>query len=91
MDSGEAANAFINRQDGWEFLKAGVPAVMLGGAYSDAVRLGTFFAGDYHKPSDDLTHEIPLDGAAEDGALDIVLGRMLADPAVFPLEPRKAQ
>ncbi len=85
IDESDAVNAFIARQDGWELLKVGIPAVMLGGAFSDAARLATFLAGDYHKPSDDLTHVIPLDGAAEDGALQVVLGRMLADPAKLPL------
>jgi hypothetical protein len=85
IDDSDAVNAFITRQDGWELLKAGIPAVMVGGAFSDAARLATFLAGDYHKPSDDLNHPIPLDGAAEDGALQVVLGRMLADPAKLPL------
>jgi hypothetical protein len=85
MDESDAANAFLNRQDGWELLKAGIPAVMLGGGYSDAARLAAFLAGDYHKPSDDLHHPIPLDGAAEDGALQVVLSRMLADPGILPL------
>jgi len=57
---------------------------MIGGAFSDAALLASFLAGDYHKPSDDLRHPIPLDGEAEDGALHVVLGRMLADPAIFP-------
>lgn len=85
IDDSEAANAFITRQDGWELLKAGIPAVMPGGAFSDATRLATFLAGDYHKPTDDLARPIPLDGVAEDGAFDVVLGRMLADPATVPL------
>lgn len=85
VDDSDAANAFLTRQDGWELLKAGIPAVMLGGAFSDAARLATFLAGDYHKPTDDLAKPIPLDGAAEDGALHVVLGRMLADPAILPL------
>lgn len=84
-DDSDAANAFITRQDGWALLKVGIPTVMVGGAFSDAARLATFLAGDYHKPSDDLTRLIPLDGAAEDGALQVVLGRMLADPAKLPL------
>lgn len=89
IDDSDAANAFIARQDGWELLKAGIPAVMVGGAFSDAARLATFLAGDYHKPSDDLSHPIPLDGAAEDGALQVVLGRMLADPKKLPLPPKR--
>lgn len=88
IDDGDAANAFITRQDGWELLKAGIPAVMIGGGFSDAARLATFLAGDYHKPSDDLSRHIPLDGAAEDGALQVVLGRAMATPARLGL-PRK--
>ncbi|MGE3747272.1 MAG: M20/M25/M40 family metallo-hydrolase [Sphingomonadaceae bacterium] len=88
IDRDEAANAFITRQDGWELLKAGIPTVMLGGGFSDPVRLATFLAGDYHKPSDDLDRAIPLDGAAEDGALYVALGRMMADPAELDLPDR---
>jgi hypothetical protein len=84
IDASDASNAFITRQDGWELLKAGIPAVMVGGAFSDAALLATFLTGNYHKPSDDLSKPIPLAGAAEDGALHVVLGRMLADPAVLP-------
>ena len=91
IDDSDAANAFITRQDGWELLKAGIPAVMVGGAFSDAARLATFLAGDYHKPSDDLSHPIPLDGAAEDGALQVVVGRMLADPKKLPLQGKSGR
>ena len=85
IDDSEAANAFIGRQDGYALLEAGVPAVMIGGAFSDVTRLATFLAGDYHKPSDDLEHPIVLEGAAEDGALHVVLARMLADPDKFKI------
>jgi hypothetical protein len=85
IDDSEAANAFITRQDGWELLKVGIPAVMVGGGFSDAARLANFLAGDYHKPSDDLSKPIPLDGAAEDGALQVVLGRVMGDPQALSL------
>lgn len=88
IDSDEAANAFITRQDGWALLEAGVPSVMVGGAFSDVVRLGTFLSGDYHQPSDQPGHPIPLEGAAEDGALHVLLGRMVADPEKFPAPSR---
>lgn len=86
LDASDAANAFITRQDGWAFLQAGVPAVMVGGAFSDPVRLATFLAGDYHGPADDMKRQFPLDGAAEDGALHVALARFLADPDKFPLK-----
>ena len=87
LDASDAANAFIERQDGWMFSKAGVPAVMVGGAFSNTVRLTSFLAGDYHSPIDDVAHLFPLDGAAEDAALHVVLARLLADPAIFPATP----
>lgn len=86
LDPSDAANAFVARQDGWAFLQAGVPAVMIGGAFSDPVRLATFLTGDYHGPADDLARDIPLDGMAEDGALHVVLARLLANPDKFPLK-----
>jgi len=88
LDESGAANAFLTRQDGWELLKAGIPAVMIGGAYADGARLAAFLSGNYHHPSDDLAHLLPLDGAAEDGALDVVLGRMAADPMILLLPSR---
>ena len=85
VDTSEAANAFLARQDGYALLEAGVPAIMAGGAFSDIQRLAAFLGGDYHKPGDDPDHPIPLDGAAEDGAFHVVLGRMLADPDKNPI------
>ena len=89
IDESGAANAFLTRQDGWELLKAGIPAVMIGGAYADGPRLAAFLSGNYHQPNDDIAHLLPLDGAAEDGALDVVLGRMAADPIILPLPARR--
>jgi Zn-dependent M28 family amino/carboxypeptidase len=83
IDDSTAANAFLNRQDGSVFLKAGVPSVMIGGAFSDPVLLARFLTGPYHHPNDDLKQGIELGGAAEDGALHVALGRLFADPAKF--------
>ena len=88
VDSDTEANAFIARQDGWELTNAGIPAVMVGGAFSDIAPLESFFASRYHGPSDDIYHGIELGGAAEDTALHIALGRILADPARFPAPAR---
>jgi hypothetical protein len=88
VDGDTEANGFIARQDGWELANAGIPAVMVGGAFSDIARLETFFASRYHRPSDDIDHGIELGGAAEDMALHIALGRVLADPARFPTPAR---
>lgn len=88
VDSDTDANALISRQDGWELTKVGIPAVMIGSAFSDMARLESFFASRYHNPSDDIHHGIELGGAAEDMALHIALGRILADPARFPTPMR---
>jgi hypothetical protein len=80
VDMDEEANAFVQRQDGWELTKASVPTVMVGGAFSSMAKLQAFLGGPYHKPGDDLDRPIELGGAAEDTELMIALGRKLADP-----------
>jgi hypothetical protein len=81
-------DAYIARQDGWEFTKRGIPAIMASGAFTDEALFSRFLNGDYHGPKDDLSRGIELGGAVEDGALLIALGRLLADPARFPGAPR---
>lgn len=88
VDSDTEANAFIARQDGWELANVGIPAVMVGGGFSDIATIESFFASRYHGPSDDIHHGIELGGAAEDMVLHIALGRTLADPARFPTSAR---
>jgi hypothetical protein len=88
VDSDTDANALIARQDGWEFTNAGIPAVMIGGAFSDMALLESFFASRYHGQSDDIHHGIELGGAAEDTVLHVALGRLLADPTRFPTPAR---
>ena len=84
IDGSTAPNAFIARQDGWELMNAGIPAVMAGGAFSQPALLDAFFASRYHGPTDDPAHAIELGGAAEDVALYVALARLLADPERFP-------
>ncbi len=88
MDEDAEADAFVTRQDGWALARAGVPAVMVGGSFSDMQQLGAFLSGPYHKPEDDLGQELILEGAAEDAALLIALGRKLADPKLYRPQPR---
>lgn len=83
VDTDEEANAFVQRQDGWELTKAGVPTVMVGGSFANMTKLQAFLGGAYHKPEDDLKRPIELDGAAEDTDLMIALGRKLADPKQY--------
>jgi hypothetical protein len=84
VDSDREADAFVQRQDGWEFAKRGVPAIMAGGSFSDLKIMEQFLSGSYHGPDDAVTPALMLDGAAEDASLHVAVGRALADPARYP-------
>ena len=83
LDTDSEASALVQRQDGWALARAGVPAIMVGGSFSDMKLLGTFLAGPYHSPTDNPGPGLVLDGAAEDAELMVALGRKLADPAQY--------
>jgi Zn-dependent M28 family amino/carboxypeptidase len=83
LDSDGEADAFVERQDGWALGRVGVPAVMVGGSFSDMKQLGAFLSGPYHQPEDNPGPGLVLGGAAEDADLLIALGRKLADSARF--------
>jgi hypothetical protein len=83
LDEDGEADAFVERQDGWALARAGVPAIVVGGTFSDMKRLGAFLAGPYHSPADNPGPGLVLDGAAEDAELMLALGRKLADPALY--------
>lgn len=82
---GDAANAYVRRQDGWALLQHDVPAVMVTSAYGDLARLERFFDGDYHRPTDVVKPGLELGGAAEDVAFLVHLGRWFGDPRKVPL------
>lgn len=82
---GDAANAYVKRQDGWALLQHDVPAVMVTSAYGDPARLEHFFDTDYHRPTDVVKPGLELGGAAEDVAFLVALGRWFADPKRVPL------
>ena len=84
VDRDEEANDFYTRQDGYEFVRAGVPAVMAGGSFADMGRLQRFLRGTYHGPEDEYAPTMELGGAAEDATLHVALGRAFADPAFYP-------
>jgi proteasome lid subunit RPN8/RPN11 len=83
LDTDDEAAAFLQRQDGWALNRNGVPAVMVGGSFSNMSYLQAFLNGAYHGPSDNPGPGLMLDGAAEDANLMVALGRRLADPAVY--------
>ena len=84
LDGDDEAAAFLQRQDGWAFTRAGVPSIMVNGSFADMKRLGAFLAGPYHSAADNPGPGLVLGGAAEDTDLMIALGRKLADPALYP-------
>lgn len=84
--AGDAANAYVKRQDGWALLQHDVPAVMVTSAYGNLALLEKFFAGDYHKPTDVVKPGLELGGAAEDVSFLVALGKWFADPRRVPLD-----
>lgn len=78
------ANEFVKRQDGWALLQHDIPAVMVTTAYGDIERMRSFYEGDYHRPSDDMSRPIELGGAAQDVRMLVALGRWFADPRKVP-------
>ena len=77
--AGDAANAYVRRQDGWALLQHDIPTVMVSSAYADLTRLEAFFEGPYHRPADNLKRTIELGGAAQDVAFYIALARWFGD------------
>ncbi len=90
LRSGDDANEYARRQDGWALLQHDIPAVMVTTAYGDIDRMRAFFDGDYHRPSDDLEHmakPLELGGAADDVKMLTALGRWFADVRRVPVSP----
>lgn len=81
---GEAANAYVRRQDGWALLKHDVPTVMVSSSWSDVARVERFFDGDYHRPGDQVKPGLDLSGTAEDVAFHVAMVRHFADPKKVP-------
>jgi hypothetical protein len=85
---GDEANEYVKRQDGWALLQHDIPAVMVTTAYGKLDLMRAFFDGDYHRPSDDLSHPLQLGGAADDVRMLTALSRWFADPRKVPLKAK---
>lgn len=81
---GDAANAYIRRQDGWALLQHDVPTVMVSSSWSDVARVERFFEGDYHRPGDQVKPGLDLSGTAEDVIFHVGLVRHFADTRKVP-------
>jgi Zn-dependent M28 family amino/carboxypeptidase len=90
LDPDDEAAAFAERQDGWALARRGVPAIMIGGAFSNMALLNAFLEGRYHGPDDEADGRLMLDGAAEDANLIVALAGRLADPALYQRQQRPA-
>lgn len=93
LDPDDEAAELVRRQDGWALARHGVPALMIGGSFSNMTLLGNFLEhGRYHSPDDQADSHLVLDGAAEDMNLTVALVRRLADPAEYQRsQPRPPQ
>ena len=84
LDPDDEAASLVQRQDGWALARHGVPALMIGGSFSNMALLGQFLEhGRYHSPDDQADDRLVLDGAAEDTNLTVAIVRRLADPAHY--------
>jgi hypothetical protein len=88
IDPDDEASAFVERQDGWALAQRGVPAIMVGGAFSNMALLNAYLGGRYHGPDDAADGQLMLDGAAEDANLIVALAGRLADPATYQRQQR---
>jgi hypothetical protein len=83
---GEAANAYVRRQDSWVLMQHDVPAIMVSTSYADEARLGRFMAGAYHTPAD-TPDKVNYAGMADDVQIDTELVREFADARRYAASP----
>ncbi|MEA2998215.1 MAG: hypothetical protein QOK17_48 [Sphingomonadales bacterium] len=79
-------NIFV-RSDHYEFVKEGVPAIMLatGFANGGAEKWHAFLRGAYHHPNDDMSQPIDWASGARFARLNYLISRELADSDRRPL------
>jgi hypothetical protein len=79
-------NIFV-RSDHYEFVKQGVPAIMLatGFANGGAQQWKAFLGGAYHHPNDDLSQPIDWESGARFAKLNYLISRDLANADRRPL------
>jgi len=79
-------NIFV-RSDHYEFVKQGVPAIMLatGWANGGGDKWKAFLGGTYHSPKDDMSQPIDWDSGARYARLNYLISRELADAPQRPL------
>lgn len=88
LADGDAANAYVRRQDGWALMKHDVPTVMISSSWSDLGLVERFLEGDYHRPGDQISRGIELGGAADDAEFLVILARWFGDAKRVPFAAR---
>ncbi len=77
------ADSFLQRQDGWALLQAGVPTVLMSSTYGSRSILDPFLDTRYHQATDDADG-VEYGGAVEDLLLHEAVIRQIADPERYP-------
>ena len=79
-------NIFV-RSDHYEFVKEGVPAILLATGYANGghAKWDDFFAHAYHKVGDDMSQAIDWESGARYARLNYLISRELADADARPL------
>ena len=83
LASGNFADRFLRRQDGWVLLQADVPVLMVSSAFGNEDAFRRYDETRYHRAADNPS-DIELGGAAEDMALHLDLVRHFASPRAYP-------
>lgn len=84
IDRSGTADPYLARQDGYLFLKRGIPTYMITSAFADEARLKSFIDGPYHDVSDEVNDTLILTGAAADANFHVALGDYFASTATYP-------
>jgi hypothetical protein len=79
--------AIFTRSDHYQFVRAGVPAILLFTGYANGgkAKWDDFFSNRYHSVKDDLSQPIMWDAAARYAEFNFRIARTLADGAERPM------
>ena len=86
LATGNYADRFVRRQDGWALLQRDVPTVMVSSAFADEAAHRAYDQRRYHRASDN-PESVEWGGAAEDMLLHVRLVEHFASKAHYPAKP----
>ena len=78
---------FFTRSDHYQFVKQGVPAVFLATGFANGgeAHWKAFFAGQYHRPGDDVKQQIDWEAGARFAEVNYRITKAMADGDEPPL------